>query len=112
MKAPARRAEILAALEAAGGNVTRTATALGITRQTLYRHIDLLGLQREFGIRADAEDPRPPVHPHDPDRDLDHPITVKVPTSLWVWTRIEALNRRTTASAIVKEALERLRAGK
>ncbi len=106
VEAKARRAEILAALEAAGGNVTKTAEALKITRQTLYTHAYQLGLEKEFGLGKE----RRPERPSTAAEDLRVSVTVKLPESLWAWTRILAIQEKRSAADVVQDALERMRA--
>ena len=104
-QADERRAQILGALKAAKGNVTKTAEALGITRTTLYTHAQKLGLERDFGLDGEPKAPQPL-----PPSEARCAVTVKLPEALWQWARIEAIKRDRKASDIVQQALERLRA--
>jgi len=51
------RTFLLAALRANGGNVSRTAAAIGMVRQSLQQKIRELGLRDELGREPAAEDP-------------------------------------------------------
>jgi len=51
------RSFLLAALRANGGNVSRTAAAIGMARQSLQQKIRELGLRDELGREPAAEDP-------------------------------------------------------
>ncbi|HSJ96476.1 MAG TPA: sigma-54 dependent transcriptional regulator [Myxococcota bacterium] len=51
------RSFLLAALRANGGNVSRTAAAIGMVRQSLQQKIRELGLRDELGREPAAEDP-------------------------------------------------------
>ena len=57
----ALRGHVEAALRASGGDVRRTAAALGISRNTLRARMDKYGLrQHEAGLRAPSADPAAP----------------------------------------------------
>jgi len=104
MKRPAR-ASVEAAIRGAGGNLSRTASQLGCTRQTLYTWIYQYGLDRLAGVvpleavRAPAENGAGP-----------RPLTVKLPAPLHRWARIRAIDTERTVGAVVAEALELLKA--
>ena len=130
------RVVVKKALQDAEGNLTRTATRLGCSRQTLYVWIYQLGLERLAGIRLDtrpALDKRRSVDARDEQQDGSgkssvqsagavRPIfslveaatqvetqvqaTVKVRESLWKLVKIEAIRRDTTVGALMEKALE------
>jgi DNA-binding protein Fis len=56
----ALRARIEAALRASGGNIRRTAAALGISRNTLRARMDKYGLRHHDVMRSRTPDPCPP----------------------------------------------------
>ena len=64
----ALRARIEAALAETGGNIRRTATVLGISRNTLRARMDRYGLRERHPVQAPAsrEAPPPPVTPSVP----------------------------------------------
>ena len=84
------RARIEAALGDSGGNIRRTATALGISRNTLRARMDKYGLRREQGAVA-------PTHPAP-----DAPREAKLPApTLWERHRLSFLRARLLASSTV-----------
>lgn len=132
------RAVVKKAIQDAEGNLTRTATLLGCSRQTLYVWIYQFGLDRLAGIRLNIRpqldrrgrvDARPKetgnsgVQSAGPARpilsivttqpaDVAVQATVKVRESLWKEVKIEAIRRDTTVGALVEEALEVIVRGK
>jgi len=130
------RVVVKKALQDAEGNLTRTATRLGCSRQTLYVWIYQLGLERLALLRLDtrpALDKRRSVDARDEQQDGSgksgvqsagavRPIfslveaatqvetqvqaTVKVRESLWKLVKIEAIRRDTTVGALMEKALE------
>ena len=106
---PARK-ELEALIRETGGNVTKLAERLGCSRETAYRWIYQLRLDRVVGIAPEPKAPPAPPGPSPGKVEPRRAVTVKLPEELWVFTRVEAIRRRTTASSIVELALERLRA--
>ena len=114
MKRPAR-ADVAKAIRAAGGNLSRTAAALGCTRPSLYTWCYQFGLDKLAGIvprdvllaRAAA---RKAEEVQRPRRDGPRPgmtsATMRLPGELWRWARIAAIDHDTTAGGIVSQALE------
>jgi transposase-like protein len=101
MKRPMRK-RLEALIIEHGGNMTKVAEAMGVSRTTLYTWTYQLGLSDLAGIR---EAPLPGV------TDTLTAATIRIPEELWRWVRIEAITRDVTASALVAEALKLLRAG-
>lgn len=102
MKRPTRptRTQLEALIVEHGANMTKVATTLGVSRQTLYTWTYQLGLGDRAGIR---ETPLPAATTE------RTTASVRIPEELWRWVRIEAITRGTTAAAIVEEALRGLR---
>lgn len=111
-----QRNTVEVALREAGGNLTKTAGALGCSRQALYTWCYQLGLDRLAGIeskevlraRVAARAAEAPPGPRNEPAIV--PAAVRLPRELWRWARIAAIDRDTSASAIVAEALELHRA--
>ena len=96
------RAELERAIRDHGGNLTRAAGALRVSRPTLYKHVWREGLQGLAGLSNGQGAPLPD--------DARRPRTVQLPEGLWLWARMHALGGRRTASDVVEQALEELRA--
>ncbi len=85
--------------------MTQLAACVRASRPTAYQWVYQLGLAGLVGIRASegrpegvvAEEPSPALETVS--------ASVKLPEALWRAARIEALQRRQTASALVAEAL-------
>jgi hypothetical protein len=84
-----------------GGNMTKVAEALRVSRSTLYCWTYQLNLADRVGIR---EAPLPEASTE------RTTASVRIPGELWRWVRIEAITRGTTTALIVEEALAALRA--
>jgi transposase-like protein len=135
------RAIVKKSIQDAEGNLTRAATLLGCSRQTLYVWIYQLGLDRLAGIRLDTRPaldrgrrvdtrhgnlnepgksgvqstgPLRPMLSIVTTQSVDAPVqaTVKVRESLWKEVKIEAIRRDSTVGALVEEALEFILRGK
>lgn len=101
---PKRRAtkpEVEAAIRAEGGNLSRAAIRLGISRQTLYTYIYRFDLARLAGV--DLNERRPSATPAGPE---PVQVSMKLPGDIWQWVRIFAIQTDRNASAVVAEALE------
>jgi transposase-like protein len=127
------RAIVQQAIRDARGNLSRTATILGCSRQTLYTWIYQLGLEKLAGIRIDTRDGLDKRERKDtsdgnnlkrlsnrtpsgsPNLSLvaaqamverDIPATVKLPESLWKKIRTKAIWEGVLVSKLVQKALE------
>ena len=133
------RSIVKKAIQDTGGNLARSATLLGCTRQTLYTWIYQLGLERLAGIRPSTRDKvdtrtrmdkavaarakpdsfelsgvqsaernGPMLHVVEAQEAVDPIIaaTVKIPESVWMRLKIQAIEEKTTMGAIVQRALE------
>ena len=105
-------AALEAAIRATGGNLTKAAVALGCSRMTLYTWIYQLDLTRLAGVTprpttADlVEEKRETTLNSEPSDGERITVTVKIRDRLWKAIRIAAIERETTAGALVEEALE------
>lgn len=106
LRAPRKRPDestVRAAITETGGNLTRAAERLGVTRQSLYTWVYQYGLDRFVGIDAPpAEGPKLALVPA-PEKRVSR--TVAVSPELWRWVRITALERDVSASKVVEDAL-------
>jgi Bacterial regulatory protein, Fis family len=113
------RAVVKQAIVDAGGNLSRAASLLGRSRQTLYTYIYQHGLERLAGVRVEGGSPPRPVRgesglaaaspapapPAAPDPMIQ--ATVRIRESVWKAARIAAIQRGTTVAAVVAAALAR-----
>jgi hypothetical protein len=95
------RAALEAAVRASGGNLSRTAGALGCSRTSLYTWVYQLGLADVVGIRQSEED-----HMPKPNGAGLIPTAVKLPEELWKRVRHRAIDEDRTASDVVRDAIE------
>lgn len=123
------RAVVKKAIDDAGKNLSRAASLLGCTRQTLYTWIYQHGLDRHAGIRMDTRDgldtrqridtrigkvKKTGVYSSGADgptfssvnADTLIPVTIKVPQSLWKKAKKKAVDEDRTVSDVVTESLE------
>jgi hypothetical protein len=123
-----------AALRSKGGNITKAAAVLGVSRPTLYDWIWKLDLSRVAGLDsqerkesrerqplAPVEDVGVSVKPFPPERpilgametvaateateDVRLPHNVRLPESVWRKTQHESIDRGITTSDLVERAL-------
>jgi hypothetical protein len=126
------RAVVKKAIEDGKGNLTKTASLLGCTRQTLYTWIYMLGLDKAAGIRMDKRDELDRRERKDTSAknhlnrvsnppagsgaklslvaaqatiDQKIPATVKLPESLWKRIRTKAIWEGVTVSVFVEKLL-------
>jgi transposase-like protein len=94
------------AIRATGGNVSRLASRLGVTRQTCYAWIYRLDLAAFVGVRA-REDMTMPEQkqPLPGDKAERVSATVRVEGRLWRAVRIRAIEEDRTTSSIVEDAV-------
>ena len=116
-KRPAR-AVLEKAIRDSGGNLTKTASALGCSRPSIYTWCYQFGLDKLAGIesrdvilaRAAARKAEEPERPRRRTPTGPAPgfaaVSVRLPGELWRWARIAAIDHDTTAAAIVTEALK------
>lgn len=129
---------IEAAIRKAPGNISRAAVLLDCSRETLYRWIYQLGLERFAGVEpregsdsydragvrdttssktnmstvssVDSETSRLRLVSTLPaQREYKIPATVRLDESLWKWIRKEAIDQGCTTSELVERTLSALR---
>lgn len=101
------KAQFVEAIREAEGNISRLASRLGVTRQTLYTWIYQLDLAAFVGVRA-REDMTMPEQkqplPGDATAERVN-ATIRVEGRLWRAVRIRALEEDRTTSSIVEDAV-------
>lgn len=100
------KAQVEAAIRAADGNLTSAASILGCSRAALYTWVYQYGLDRLAGV-VPLEAVRSSTKNGG---DIPRAVTVKLPTDLHRWLRVQAIDTDRTVGAIVVEALGLLRA--